>query len=200
MPRKRVDRVAITMIGHASLLVQAAGQNILVDPVWSERASPVQFAGPKRVNPPGIEFDHLPPIDVVLITHTHYDHLDTNTIARTWRRDRPRIIAALGTDVVIKRAAPGCEADAGDWGDTFSIADRVSVTLHPANHWSARTLGDRRMALWCGFVIQADHEVIYLAGNTGYGDGRIFRQVRERVSVDPLSLFSRLEPTSRAGS
>ncbi len=105
-PRKRVDRVAITMIGHASLLVQAAGQNILVDPVWSERASLVQFAGPKRVNPPGIEFDHLPPIDVVLITHTHYDHLDTNTIARTWRRDRPRIIAALGTDVVIKRAAP----------------------------------------------------------------------------------------------
>ena len=81
-PAPRVDDLAITMVGHASLLIQVAGLNILLDPVWSDRASPVSFAGPTRVTPPGIAFDDLPPIDVVLISHNHYDHLDAATLAR----------------------------------------------------------------------------------------------------------------------
>ncbi len=194
-PAQRVDGLAITMVGHASILIQAAGQNILLDPVWSERASPVSFAGPKRVTEPGIAFDDLPPIDVVLITHSHYDHLDAGTLDRLHARDRPRIITTLGTDTVIARASPGCRAEAGDWGDRFALADGVAVTLHPAYHWSARRLRDRRMALWCGFVIEARGHVIYAAGDTGYGDGVIFRQVRERfgppsVAILPIGAYA----------
>jgi len=104
------------------------------------------------------------------------------------------LIAALGTDAVIKRAVPGCAVEAGDWADIIAVAQGVSVTLHPANHWSARSLRDRRMALWCGFVIQVGSEVIYVAGDTGYGDGVIFRQVRERfgpplVAVLPIGAY-----------
>ena len=179
-PTARVAGVAITMVGHASVLIQAAGQNLLVDPVWSERASPVRFAGPKRANAPGIAFEDLPPIDAVLVSHSHYDHLDAATLARLYAGHRPRIITPLGNDAVIARAAPGCLPEAGDWGDTFRIADDVRVTLHAAHHWSARRIGDRRMALWSGFVIEARGSVIYVAGDTGYGDGAIFRQVRQR--------------------
>lgn len=189
-----MDGVAVTMVGHASLLIQAAGQNLLVDPVWSERASPVRFAGPKRANAPGIEFDDLPPIDAVLVSHSHYDHLDANTLARLSASHPLRIITPLGNDDVIARAAPGCPAEAGDWGDRFAIADDVAVTLHPAYHWSARTLGDRRMALWCGFAIEARGSVIYVAGDTGYGDGVIFRQIRDRfgpplVAILPIGAY-----------
>ena len=84
-PERRVDGLRITMIGHATVLIQAAGRNLLVDPVWSERASPFGFAGPKRVNAPGVAFEQLPPIDVVLLTHNHYDHLDMATMQRLWR-------------------------------------------------------------------------------------------------------------------
>lgn len=193
-PAARVDDIVVTMVGHASILIQVAGQNLLVDPVWSERASPVSFAGPKRVTAPGIAFDDLPPIDIVLVSHSHYDHLDAKTLARLHARHRPRIITALGTDTVIARAVPGCRAEAGDWGDQFRIVDGVTVTLHPAYHWSARRLGDRRMALWCGFVIEARGHIIYVAGDTGYGDGAIFQQVRERfgpplVAILPIGAY-----------
>jgi hypothetical protein len=92
VPERRVDGLRITRIGHATVLVQAEGRDLLVDPVWSERASPFGFAGPKRVNAPGVAFEHLPPIDAVLLTH---NHLDMATIQRLWERDRPRIIASL---------------------------------------------------------------------------------------------------------
>jgi L-ascorbate metabolism protein UlaG (beta-lactamase superfamily) len=92
VPERRVNGLRITMIGHATVLIQAAGRNLLVDPVWSERASPFRFAGPKRVNAPGVAFEQLPPIDVVLLTHNHYDHLDMATMQRLWARDRLRII------------------------------------------------------------------------------------------------------------
>lgn len=194
-PETRVDDVAITMVGHASVLIQVAGLNLLLDPVWSERASPVSFAGPKRVTSPGIAFEDLPPIDVILVTHTHYDHLDAATLTRLRVRDQPRIITGLGTDKVIALASPGCHAEAGDWGDRFKLAGAVAVTLHPAHHWSARRLRDRRMALWCGFVIEAATHVIYVAGDTAYGDGAIFRQVQERfgppsVAILPIGAYA----------
>ena len=105
-PERRVHGLRITMIGHATVLIQAAGLNLLVDPVWSERASPFRFAGPKRVNSPGVAFEHLPLIDVVLLTHNHYDHLDMATMQRLWARDRPRIVAPLGNDAVVARTRP----------------------------------------------------------------------------------------------
>ena len=187
-PAAREAGLAITMVGHASVLIQAAGQNLLVDPVWSERASPSRFAGPRRADGPGVAFEDLPPIDAVLITHNHYDHLDTATLARLAAAHRPRFIAPLGNGVLIAGAAGGAPVQVGDWGDGFAAGD-LAITLHPANHWSARGLGDRRMALWCGFVIAGPAGVVYVAGDTGYGNGAPFRLVRERFGAPDVAVL-----------
>ena len=194
VPERKVEAAAITMIGHSSVLIQTAGCNILVDPVWSERASPLNAIGPRRWNAPGIAFDDLPAIDAVLITHNHYDHLDIATLARLDKAHRPRILAPLGNDALIGRAAPSSRVEVGDWGDRFTLGHGVSVTLHPAIHWSARGLGDRRKALWCGFMVETPSGVIYVAGDTAYGDGGPFRAVLRRfgppmVAVLPIGAY-----------
>lgn len=187
-PAAREAGLVLTMVGHASVLLQVAGMNLLVDPVWAPRASPLRFAGPLRFDPPGIAFEDLPPIDAVLVTHSHYDHLDASTLARLHAAHRPRIIAPLGNDTVIAVAAPGCAVETGDWGSRFDVG-AVQVWLHPAHHWSARGLRDRRMALWCGFVVQAPAATVYLAGDTGYGDGAPFRLVRARFGPPDLAVL-----------
>jgi L-ascorbate metabolism protein UlaG (beta-lactamase superfamily) len=194
-PERRVHGLRITMIGHATVLIQAAGLNLLVDPVWSERASPFRFAGPKRVNAPGVAFEQLPAIDVVLLTHNHYDHLDLATVQRLWARDRPRIVAPLGNDAVIARTRPEIVVETHDWRDEVEMGGGVAVRLHPAHHWSARGLADRRMALWCGYLIATPVGAVYVAGDTGYGDGRIFLEVAERfpvldVAVLPIGAYA----------
>ena len=177
VPDTRVAGLRITMVGHASLLIQAANRNLLVDPVWSERASPLRWAGPRRVKAPGIAFDDLPPIDVVLLTHNHYDHMDFATLRRLWSRDRPRVIAPLGNDAMVARDRSGIIFETYDWGNTTELGDNLTARLTPARHWSARSLFDRRMALWCGFAIASPGGVIYVSGDTGYGDGAIFREI-----------------------
>lgn len=179
-PPQRVPGLRVALVGHATFLIQVAGLNILTDPHWSERASPVAFAGPKRINPPGIRFDDLPPIDAVLITHNHYDHLDLPTIARLWQAFRPRIVAPLGNDVIIREYDPAIAVEAHDWGGAVSLTGGITVHFEPAHHWSARGVNDRRMALWCAYVLTTPAGVIYHIGDTGYGDGAIFRAVRER--------------------
>ncbi|PNG26650.1 MBL fold metallo-hydrolase [Methylocella silvestris] len=188
-PPERVADLRITLIGHASMLIQAGLCNILVDPHWSDRASPFSFAGPKRVNPPGVAFDDLPPIDVVLITHAHYDHLDMPTLRRLWRIHRPRILAPLGNDAIIRRGDPDMEVATGDWGDRFALSDSVAASLTPARHWSARTLSDRNMSLWCGFAIETPAGLIYHVGDTGFGDGRIFRSVRRQFGAPAVAII-----------
>jgi L-ascorbate metabolism protein UlaG (beta-lactamase superfamily) len=188
-PERRVDGLRITMIGHATVLIQAAGRNLLVDPMWSERASPFDFVGPKRANAPGVAFEQLPPIDVVLLTHNHYDHLDMATMQRLWARDQPRIIAPLGNDAVVARSRPEIVVESRDWRETVEIGGGVTVWLHPAHHWSARGIADRRMALWCGYVIETPVGVIYIAGDTGYGDGRIFLEVGHRFPVVDVAVL-----------
>lgn len=192
-PPAQVDGLAITMIGHASVLIQAAGVNVLVDPVWSERVSPVRFAGPRRADAPGIAFTDLPPIHAVLVTHNHYDHLDADTLKRLGAVHRPQFVAPLGNDAVIAHAT-GARVDTGDWGDRFALGPGVDVTLHPAYHWSARQPGDRRKALWCGFVLRTPVGPVYVAGDTAYGDGVIFRQVHDRfgppvVAILPIGAY-----------
>lgn len=188
-PPERVETLRIAMVGHASFLIQAAGCNILVDPHWSERASPFSFAGPKRFNPPGIAFHDLPPIDVVLVTHNHYDHLDIATLIRLWRSHRPLIVAPLGNDRVIQMADATIAVTTGDWGERFVLSPHVAATIVPANHWSARGLRDGRMALWSGFALEAPAGLVYIAGDTGYGDGAIFRGVRKRFGSPAVALI-----------
>jgi L-ascorbate metabolism protein UlaG (beta-lactamase superfamily) len=188
-PPERVAGLRVAMVGHASLLIQVAGQNILVDPVWSPRASPFQFAGPKRVNPPGIAFDALPAIDTVLITHNHYDHLDGETLDRLWARFRPRILAPLGNAVIVQSYDGEIEVESLDWGQSQGIGGGIAAHLEPALHWSARGMNDRRMALWGAYVLTTPQGTLYLAGDTGYGDGATFRAVRGRFGAPRLAVL-----------
>jgi L-ascorbate metabolism protein UlaG (beta-lactamase superfamily) len=188
-PPPRVDGLRVTLVGHASLLVQTAGLNILIDPIWSERASPFTFIGPKRVNPPGIAFEHLPPVDAVLITHNHYDHLDRASLSRLWHTHHPRFIAPLGNDTIIRDFDSAVQVETGDWGQAFRLSESVTANLEPAYHWSARGVTDQRMALWCAYVLQTPAGVVYHIGDTGYGDGAIFRSVRARYGAPRLALL-----------
>ncbi len=178
-PRVEGDRMVITYVGHASFLIQTAGLNILLDPVWSERVSPVSFAGPKRVNAPGVPFELLPPIDLVLVSHSHYDHLDTETLARLHQKFAPRMVVPLGNDTIIRSAVPEARVSAHDWGETVAFGD-VTVHLEPMAHWSARSLFDRNHALWAAFVLKAPGGQVYFVGDTGFADGATFRHVGTR--------------------
>lgn len=176
-------------VGHATFLLQIGGLSILTDPVWSERASPFPNVGPRRYNPPGIAFDDLPRIDAVLISHNHYDHLDLPTIERLWRRDRPHIVAPLGNDAIIKARDPAIAVTTLDWGERTVLVPGATVSAVPAQHWSARTLNDRNHALWAGFVIEARGRTVYFAGDTGFGDGRIFTGIAARHGRIDLALL-----------
>jgi hypothetical protein len=135
-PRVAGSSLRVAFVGHASLLVQAGGLNVLVDPVWSDRVSPVSFAGPKRVNDPGIPFEALPAIDAVLVSHCHYDHLDLATLSRLAAAHRPRVITPLGNDFIMRRHDPAIRAEGYDWGDRVDLG-ALAVTLMPMRHWSA---------------------------------------------------------------
>jgi L-ascorbate metabolism protein UlaG (beta-lactamase superfamily) len=188
-PAARVSGLTVTMVGHATVLIQLAGCNLLVDPVWSERASPFRWAGPKRVNAPGIAFSDLPPIDAVLITHNHYDHFDRATLRRLWSARRPRFVVPLGNDRLLAEAIGAGKTETVDWGDTIAIGDQIRVTAVPAYHWSARTLRDRRMALWCGFIIRSPAGLVYNAGDTGIGDGSIFSEIASRFGAPDVAIL-----------
>ncbi|WP_353227604.1 MBL fold metallo-hydrolase [Novosphingobium sp.] len=188
VPAQRVTGTRITLVGHATALIQTGGLNLLTDPVWSDRCSPVQFAGPKRVCAPGVRFDDLPPIDAVLLSHNHYDHLDAATIRRLVARHDPLIITPLGNDTLVRRAARRARIVTGDWWDSHTLPG-ATVTFVPAQHWSARGITDARMALWCGFHVRAGDHSVYFAGDTGYGDGSLFTTMRARLGSPDVALL-----------
>lgn len=190
-PPDRVEgeRLRVSYVGHATLLLQAGGLNILVDPVWSERASPVSFAGPKRVNEPGILFAELPPIDAVLVSHAHYDHLDAATLSRLAARHGPRVITPLGNDAVMRAHDARIAAEAFDWHARVVLGPGMAVTPVPLRHWSARTLSDRNLTLWAGFVVETPAGRIYHVTDSGYGDGRYFREAGTRYGPFRLAIL-----------
>ncbi|MGW8135641.1 MBL fold metallo-hydrolase [Sphingomonas zeae] len=188
-PEPRVDGLCVTMVGHATLLIQAAGTNILTDPVWSDRASPFRRIGPKRVSAPGIAFDDLPPIDIVVLSHGHYDHLDIDTLGRLHAKYEPVMAMPLGNDAIVRRAIPGARCMTADWWDHLDLGRRVTTTLTPAYHWSNRWPGDTRMMLWGGHYLRTPAGSVWFAGDTGYGDGRIFDEVRRRLGSPDVALI-----------
>ena len=167
--RVKGEAMTVTWIGHATVLVQTAGLNILTDPVWAEHAGPFGF-GPKRVAPPGVVFDDLPKIDVVLLSHNHYDHMDLATLQQLWARDRPRIVTSLGNDAILRSS--GIEATALDWGANLKLTDRVAVHVTRNHHWGSRWFADRNRALWSSFVVELPGGNLFFAGDTGFGDGQ----------------------------
>jgi len=195
-PPARVDgkNLRVSFVGHASVLLQTGGLNILIDPVWSERVSPVDFAGPKRANDPGIAFDALPKIDVILVSHNHYDHLDIATLSRLAAVHRPRVITPLGNDTIMQAHDPAIMVEAFDWGDRVRLSADIDVTLAPMRHWSARGVFDRNKALWAAFIIATPAGRIYHVADSGYGDGFRFREARGlygpfRLAILPIGAY-----------
>ncbi|HEX2215886.1 MAG TPA: MBL fold metallo-hydrolase [Xanthobacteraceae bacterium] len=197
-PPERVNgaRLRISFVGHATLLVQTGGLNILFDPVWSERVSPFSFLGPKRARAPGIAFETLPPIDLVLVSHCHYDHLDLATLSRLAAAHRPRVITPLGNDTIMLAHDPTIRAEAHDWGERVEFGNGMAAVLAPMRHWSARGVFDRNKALWAAFVLETPWGKIYHVGDSGYGDGYHFRTARERHGPFRLAIlpFGAYEP------
>ena len=190
-PPRRVNgtNLRVSFVGHASILLQTGGLNILLDPVWSERASPVSFAGPRRVNAPGVAFDDLPPIDAALISHNHYDHLDMTTLSALATPHRPRVVVPLANDVIIRSHDQSIAVEAGDWGQQIALSSDVAVTLAPMRHWSARGVTDRDKALWASFVIDTPAGRIFHVGDSGYGNGFYFRAAREQYGPFKLAIL-----------
>lgn len=189
-PPKRVGGAGlrVTMVGHATLLIQTAGLNILTDPVWSGRASPVSFFGPRRHRPPGIEFADLPQIDVVLLTHNHYDHLDVETLGRLKQSHDPHVITPLGNEGLVRTKASDIKITAGDWDDRVSHGP-VVFHFEPCHHWSARGMGDRSMALWAAFTIETPDRRIFHVGDTGFDGGKPYDRVKEKHKRFDLAIL-----------
>ncbi|WP_294236105.1 MBL fold metallo-hydrolase [uncultured Sphingomonas sp.] len=188
-PEVRVEGLCVTMVGHASLLIQVAGVNILTDPVWSARASPFRHVGPKRVTAPGIAFADLPPIDIVLLSHGHYDHLDIETLRRLQAAHDPVMAMPLGNDAIVRRAIPEARCVTADWWDRLDLGQGIATTLTPAYHWSNRWPSDARMMLWGGHYLDTPAGSLWFVGDTGYGDGRIFGEIRARLGSPDVALI-----------
>jgi L-ascorbate metabolism protein UlaG (beta-lactamase superfamily) len=229
-PVARVDggRMVATWIGHATVLVQSNGLNILTDPVWSDHAGPFG-QGPRRVAVPGVRFDDLPPIDVVLLSHNHYDHFDVATLKRLWARDRPVIVTSLGNDAILRSAGIPARAlhgrregvEALDWGgrtqvqarsfegwrsDPLGPAPIAEVIVTRVHHWGSRWFTDRNRALWSGFVVRlpAGGGNLFFSGDTGLGDGKwpgeaaVYGPVR--LAIVPIGAFRFVPGQMRSGS
>jgi L-ascorbate metabolism protein UlaG (beta-lactamase superfamily) len=164
--RAAPDRIAATFIGHSTFLVQVGGVCVLLDPIWSQRCSPVAFAGPRRARRPGQSLDALPKVDLLLVTHNHYDHMDLPTLRRVRRRWAPPTASGLGNARHLAKAGIRSAVEL-DWWQSADLAG-ARVTYVPAQHFSSRTLRDRNRSLWGGFVIEAGGCVVYFAGDSGY--------------------------------
>jgi N-acyl-phosphatidylethanolamine-hydrolysing phospholipase D len=177
-PRAAADAVTITWVGHATFLLQVGGLNILTDPMWSDRASPVSWAGPRRLTPPGVAFESLPPIDVVLQSHDHYDHLDDVTVRRLAARFPEALwITPLGVGAFVRERAVA-NARELDWWDA-THAGPLTITATPAQHFSGRAPTNRDRTLWCGWALRGERRSVWFVGDTGYHPE--FRMVGERL-------------------
>jgi len=189
-PPERVDGEALkaTWIGHSTVLIQTAGLNILTDPFLSARASPVPFAGPKRVRPAALTAEALPPIDLILLSHNHYDHMDLPALRKIARHHAPRVVTPHGNARWVKRASSSYRVDELGWGEAVAF-NGLNIHLTPALHWSKRGLFDANTALWGAFVIEAAGGPIYFAADTGFGTGSTFEAIRDQFGPPRLSLL-----------
>lgn len=172
------DELRITYINHATLLIQHRGLNILTDPVWSQRVSPFSFVGPRRHHPPGLELDQLPPIDLILVSHNHYDHLDLESL-RGLAESFPlaRVVSGLGNAMLIRESGFKNVVEL-DWWQELPLDGGLKLHSVPVQHWSARIRSDTNETLWMGFVIESPDGPFLFPGDTGLGPE--FRLIRER--------------------
>lgn len=177
-PKNTVENLRITSINHSSFLIQSSKINIVTDPIWSDRLGPFS-SGHKRVTNPGIVMDDLPNIDIVLISHAHYDHLDIPSLKTINEKFHPQIIAPLGVcNGYINDSIENVRCKEIDWWNEIEI-NGTKIVLTPAQHWSMRGAFDRDSALWGGYMILTDDQTVYFAGDTGFGTGKIFNEIKK---------------------
>jgi L-ascorbate metabolism protein UlaG (beta-lactamase superfamily) len=176
---------AITFIGHATFLIQTPSGNLLTDPIYSQRAGPLNLFGPRRVRQPAVRFDDLPPISTVLLSHNHYDHCDLRTLRMLAERFDPVGVTPLGNGRLVRSAGIRRVEELDWWQQPTSCA--VSITLTPAHHFSARTPFDRNRALWGGFMLESSGVRIVFAGDTAYAG--FFHEIRRRLGPIDLALL-----------
>ena len=181
--RNNRTKATVTWVGHSTLLIQLDGVTMLTDPQWSERASPVTFAGPKRLMPPGLPFEQLPVVDLVLISHDHYDHLDVETVQRLARKHHPLFLVPLGlkawfADIGIT------DVEEMDWWESRQVRG-LTVTCLPAQHFSGRTLWDGNRRLWSTWAVAGGTKRFFFAGDTGYYS--VFKEIGTRLGPFDLA-------------
>src|SRR5947209_10992523 len=181
--------VRVTLVNHSTVLLQAVGSNILSDPIWSERASPFSFIGPRRHRAPGVEWPSMPRLHAILLTHNHYDHLDMPTLRRIMDEHQPMLIAPLR---LIRGLPAGIRRNCSelDWWQACDIPTKtgqVRITSVPALHFSGRGLTDRNATLWCGYIVETPSGPVYFAGDTAFGSH--FSMIRERFGPPVVALL-----------
>ncbi|GAB3755605.1 MBL fold metallo-hydrolase [Spirosoma pomorum] len=179
------DSMVVTFVNHSTFLLQTNGLNILTDPVWSKRVGPTSWLGVKRHRPPGLKFEELPPIDVVLLSHNHYDHLDLPTLKKLVKAHNPLFVTPLGVSYLPKSVG-GRTAKELDWGDTLRVNDKLALTCTQAQHFSNRGLGDRERTLWAGYMLDTSYGLTFFCGDSGYGAH--YKKIAQQTNGKPIKL------------
>lgn len=185
-PAPRGDDIVVTWIGHASFLLRSTRLTLLIDPVFSERVSPISWLGPRRAHPPGTALDALPPIDAVLLSHDHYDHFDLPSLRALAAKHHPAFVAPLRHADLLQSAGAQRIVEL-DWWQTHAFTQQAACTLTPSKHWSNRFGTPRNHRLWGGYFLELGPKRIWFVGDTGY-DAEIFRSIRERCGAPDLAL------------
>ncbi len=180
--------LAATFVGHSTFLLQfSGGLNVLTDPVWSDRVSPVSFAGPRRVRPPALAFNALPPIAVVLVSHGHYDHMDLPTLRRLEAKFHPLFLTGLGNRALLRKQGLENVAELDWWQSHHLPGHDVEATFTPAQHWSARGVTNRNRTLWGGFWLRQSALQVFFAADSGLG--RHFELIHERLGTPTIAFL-----------
>jgi L-ascorbate metabolism protein UlaG (beta-lactamase superfamily) len=180
------NEIYVTFVNHSTLVIQTSQLTVLTDPIFSERASPVSFAGPKRVRKSGVNIDELPKIDFVIISHNHYDHLDIDSVVALKNKFDPTFIVPLANAALLEEKGISKIFEL-DWWQTHKVNENNTIHLVPVQHWSARTPFDAFKSLWGGYVIESGKKKIYFAGDTGYNNH--FVETYKRFGAMDVSLI-----------
>lgn len=179
------NSLAVTFINHATTLIQLDGTNIITDPIYAKRTSPFSWIGPKRVRIPGVAFIDLPKIDVVIISHNHYDHLNIETLKKIRDRDDPLFLIGLGNGKLLKSHKINKFKEL-DWNQFHQI-NKIKINFLKAKHWCSRGLFDRQKTLWGSYLLEGPSGKVYFAGDTGYE--KHFSDIGKRFGPIDISLL-----------
>ncbi len=183
----RADGITATWVGQSTFVLRSRSATILTDPIFSDRASPLPWMGPRRAAAPGVAFADVPRVDLVLLSHDHYDHCDLPTLRMLAVRDDPRVVAPLGHRRLLAGAGLSRAVEL-DWWESRVLAPDLEVTLVPARHWSRRTPFRTNSRLWGGFMVRTGGRLAYFAGDSGYDD-RLFAEIGRRCGAPDLAML-----------